>query len=62
MSRKDDHGGWRRRGEDFRYLGRVVITSGSMKVDLYLPDGGRQRPLSWNDDYTLMQKGTVRIR
>jgi len=39
-----------------RYLGRVVITSGQMNVDLYYSDEGTRRALSWNDDYTLVQK------
>jgi hypothetical protein len=45
-----------------RYLGRVVITKGKMKVDLYLPDEGTRRPLSWNDDYRLVQKDTAVTR
>jgi hypothetical protein len=35
-----------------RYNGRVVIADRKMQVDLYY-DGDR-RPLSWNDDYTLV--------
>jgi hypothetical protein len=41
-----------------RYTGRVVITRGKMKVDLYHDDRDRNRkvPLLWNDEYTLVQK------
>ena len=46
----------------YRYLGRVVIANGKMKVDLYYPDDGTQEPLSWNDDYTLAPKKTVQTR
>ena len=39
------------------YLGRVTISKGRMTVDLYHRDEGtRRRPLSWNGDYTLLQK------
>jgi hypothetical protein len=43
------------------YLGRVVITSGRMKVDLYYDEAGEgpRRPLSWNDEYTLVQRDSV---
>lgn len=43
-----------------RYVGRVVITDGKMKVDLYYDDVGEgtRHPLSWNDEYTLVQKDT----
>jgi hypothetical protein len=41
-----------------RYAGRVVITKGKMKVDLYYDDRDSQTkvPLLWNGDYTLVQK------
>ncbi len=42
-----------------RYVGRVVITAGQMNVDLYYSDDGSRRALSWNDEYTLMQKDTA---
>ena len=45
-----------RRSGDYRYLGRVVITNGKMQVDLYYPDEGARRALSWNDEYTLLPK------
>jgi hypothetical protein len=44
------------------YAGRVVITKSKMKVDLYYIDGGTRRPLSWNDEYRLVQKGTAGTR
>jgi hypothetical protein len=37
--------------DKLRYVGRVVITNRKMQVDLYYDD---RRPLSWNDDYTLV--------
>ena len=43
-----------------RYAGRIVITDGKMKVDLY--SGDSRHPLSWNDEYTLVQKDTAGIR
>jgi hypothetical protein len=45
-----------------RYLGRVVISNGRMTVDLYQPDEGARRPLSWNDEYVLMPKNTPGTR
>lgn len=39
------------------YVGRVVITKGEMKIDLYYDDSTRHA-LLWNGDYTLVQKGT----
>lgn len=36
------------------YRGRVVFTNGKMQVDLYEDDEGSRRPLSWNDEYTLL--------
>lgn len=50
------------RSGDYRYLGRVVITRGKMEVDLYYPDEGTRRPLSWNDEYTLVPKDTGETR
>ena len=44
------------RSGSYRYLGRVVITNGRMKVDLYFPDEDGQRALSWNDEYSLVPK------
>ena len=38
------------------YGGRVVISQGKMKVDLYYAEDGPKRPLSWNGEYTLTQK------
>ena len=38
------------------YGGRVVITNGKMKVDLYYVIDGPKDPLSWNGEYTLVQK------
>ena len=35
------------------YVGRVVISKRKMNVDLYYQND--RRPLSWNDDYTLVQ-------
>jgi hypothetical protein len=41
-----------------RYVGRVVITTGKMKVDLYYDDRDDRTkvPLPWNGEYTLVQK------
>ena len=41
-----------------RYAGRVVITKGKMRVDLYYDnrDDKTQVPLLWNGEYTLVQK------
>jgi hypothetical protein len=39
-----------------RYVGRVVIIKAKMKVDLYYHEEATRRPLSWNDEYTLVQK------
>lgn len=50
------------RSGDYRYLGRVVITKGKMDVDLYYPDEGTRRPVSWNDEYTLVPKETGETR
>ena len=38
------------------YAGRVVITNGKMKVDLYYDEAGEgpRHALSWNDEYTLV--------
>ena len=40
------------------YAGRVVITKGKMKVDLYYDDhnGNTKRPLLWNDEYSLVPR------
>ena len=41
--------------DKLRYVGRILITDGKMKVDLYYDDDERpRRPLSWNDEYTLV--------
>jgi hypothetical protein len=41
--------------DKLRYIGRVVIAQGKMKVDLYYDDHERPgRPLRWNDEYTLV--------
>ena len=45
-----------------RYAGRVVITDGKMAVDLYYVDESARRPLSWNDEYRLVQKDTAGTR
>jgi hypothetical protein len=37
--------------DKLRYVGRVVVSNRKMHVDLYYDDG---RPLSWNDEYTLV--------
>lgn len=37
--------------DKLRYVGRVVVTNRKMQVDLYYDD---RRPLSWNDEYTLV--------
>ena len=37
--------------DKLRYVGRVVVTNRKMQVDLYFGD---RRPLSWNDEYTLV--------
>ena len=44
-----------------RYAGRVVITKGKMKVDLYYDnrDDNTKDPLDWNGEYTLVQKDTT---
>ena len=41
-----------------RYVGRIVITTGKMSVDLYYDDrdGRTKVPLPWNGEYTLAQK------
>ena len=39
--------------DKLRYRGRVVITNRRMEVDLYYDD---QRPLPWNDEYTLVPR------
>ena len=43
------------------YAGRVVITKGQMKVDLYYDDRADKTkvPLAWNGEYTLVQKDTA---
>ena len=41
------------------YAGRVVIAGGQIQVDLSYPDG---RPLSWNDEYTLVRRDGDRTR
>ena len=43
------------------YVGRVVIREGKMEVDLYYdePGDGPRRPLSWNDEYTLVQSNST---
>lgn len=44
--------------EKRRYTGTVVISKGKMKLDLYYDDAseGTRRPLTWNDEYTLVPK------
>jgi hypothetical protein len=44
-----------------RYGGRVVITKGKMKVDLYYDDreDNTKVPLLWNGEYTLAPKDTT---
>ena len=44
-----------------RYAGRVVITKGKMRVDLYYDDPADKTkvPLAWNGEYTLVQKDTT---
>jgi hypothetical protein len=37
--------------DKLRYVGQVVVTNRKMQVDLYYDD---RRPLSWNDEYTLV--------
>ena len=44
------------------YRGHVAITKGRMTVDLYQDEGSRRRPLSWNGEYTLLQKDTPATR
>ena len=44
------------------YRGRVAITKGRMTVDLYQNEGSRRRSLSWNGEYTLLQKDTDATR
>ena len=39
------------RADKLRFAGRVVVTNRKMQVDLYYDD---RRPLSWNDEYTLV--------
>jgi hypothetical protein len=39
--------------DKLRYVGRVVVTNRKMQVDLYYED---RRPLSWNDEYTLVPR------
>jgi hypothetical protein len=43
-----------------RYVGRVVITGGQMKVDLYYDDRAENTKLllSWNGEYVLTQRVT----
>jgi hypothetical protein len=50
------------RSAGYYYLGRVVITGGKMNVDLYFPDEGSRRALSWNGDYTLVAKEIAATR
>ena len=42
-----------------RYTGQLVITKDQMKLDLYYddPDDSVRRPLPWNGEYKLVQKG-----
>ena len=42
-----------------RWVGRVVVTNRRMQVDLYQSDG---RPLSWNDEYTLVPADATSAR
>lgn len=45
------------------YRGHVAITRGRLTVDLYYPDEDRgPKPLSWNGEYTLLQKDTPATR
>jgi hypothetical protein len=43
--------------DKLRYVGRVVVTNRKMQVDLYYDD---RRPLSWNDEYTLVPRHGTR--
>lgn len=43
--------------DKLRYVGRVVVTNRRMQVDLYYDD---RRPLSWNDEYTLVPRDGTR--
>lgn len=49
--------------DKLRYVGRVVITQRKMTVDLYYDDDERpRRPLPWNDEYTLVPRGSGEVR
>ena len=43
--------------DKLRYVGRVVVSNRKMQVDLYYDD---RRPLSWNDEYTLVPRDGTR--
>lgn len=47
-----------------RYAGRIVITKGKMRVDLYYDDreDNTKVPLLWNGEYTLLQRETGATR
>ncbi len=47
-----------------RYGGRIVITKGKMRVDLYYDDrdDNTKVPLLWNGRYTLVQRDTGATR
>jgi hypothetical protein len=44
--------------DKLRYTGRIVLTSGTMKVELFYdnPDSSTRVALPWNGDYTLVQR------
>jgi hypothetical protein len=43
--------------DKLRYAGRIVITKGKMKVDLYYDDGGNSKVATpWNGQYTLVER------
>ena len=44
------------------YAGRIVITDGTMKVDLYYKnDDGAKIALLWNGEYTLVQRAVTGV-
>jgi hypothetical protein len=47
-----------------RYAGRIVITNGKMRVDLYYDDrdDNTKVPLLWNGEYSLVQRDTGATR
>lgn len=44
--------------DKLRYTGRIVLTNGKMKVELFYgnPDSSTRVALPWNGDYTLVQR------